>query len=88
MKFASLCVTVLLAVACSAQTLEGSWQASVEEHGVPVRYVLHISRSGGRIAATLDTPESFVFDNAVDTASVENSTVHFRAGLVSYDGSL
>ena len=60
----------------------------MEEHGLPVRYELRISRSDRGTTATLDAPDNFVFDNAVDTISLEDSTVHFHAGLISYDGSL
>ncbi len=88
MRFVHFCIAVLLAGSCSAQDLQGSWQAYVQEHGLPVRYELRISRSNRGTTATLDAPENFVFDNAVETISLENSAVHFHAGLVSYDGSL
>jgi alpha-mannosidase len=89
MKFALFCLAAgLFTIACSAQSLQGNWQASVEEHGEPIRYVLHIFENGSRVSATLDDPGRFAFDNPVDPISVTNSTLQFSAGLVSYQGVL
>src|SRR5579863_290328 len=89
MKLGYCCLVAgLLSALSSAQDFQGTWQASVREHGEAVRYVVHISKKNQAAAATYDVPESFVFDNAVDSVGVENSTLRFRAGLVSFDGSL
>jgi len=91
MKFSFLRLSVMLAVLvriCSAQSFEGTWEASVQERGEPTRYVLHVFKNAGRISATLDAPESFVFDNPVDSISTDNSTLRFSAGLNSYRGVL
>ena len=53
-----------------------------------MRYVVHISKADGAIAATLDTPEHFEFGAPVDSILFDNSILSFRAGLVSYEGSL
>jgi alpha-mannosidase len=90
MKFASRCLaaTSLLVMSCLAQDVQGAWQTSVQEFGRPVRYIVHISKANGVIAATLDTPEQFQFGNPVDSIVFANSTVSFRASHVSYEGSL
>lgn len=89
MKIGYLCLaTSLLVASCSAQDMQGAWQASVQEHGQPVLYVLRVLNNGGQSSATLDIPESFVFDNPVDSISAKNSTLRFSAGLASFDGSL
>ena len=88
MKFAYFCIAALFAGSCFAQNLQGNWQASVQEHGLPVRYELRISQSDRGTTATLDAPDNFVFDNPVEKISVENTGVHFISGSISYDGSL
>lgn len=88
MKFVYFCIAALFVGLCSAQDLQGNWQASVQEHGVPERYELRVSKSDRGTTATLDAPDNFVFNNAVDAISLENSNVHFRSGSISYDGSL
>lgn len=88
MRSIYFCIAALFVGSCSAQDLQGNWQASVEEHGLPVRYELRVSKADRGITATLDAPDNFVFDNSVDAISLENSSVHFRAGSISYDGSL
>ena len=88
MKFAYLCIAGLFVGSCSAQNLEGTWQASVQEHGLPVHYELRIAKSNRGTKATLDAPDNFVFDNPVEAISLENSALHFRSGSISYDGSV
>jgi alpha-mannosidase len=88
MKFVYFCIAALFVGSCSAQNLQGNWQASVQEHGLPMRYELRISKSDRGVTATLDAPDNFVLDNPVDAITLENSTLHFRAGSISYDGSL
>jgi alpha-mannosidase len=90
MKFASRCLTacLLLTMSCLAQDIQGAWQTVMQEHGKPVRYVVHISKANGVIAATLDTPEQFQFDNPVDAIQFDNSILSFRSGHVSYEGTL
>jgi len=86
--FSRFVACLLLAVPCLAQDIQGGWQTSVQEHGKPLRYVVHISQANGAIAATLDIPEHFQFDTPVDSILVDNSILRFRAGQVSYEGSL
>ncbi|MGB8011880.1 MAG: glycoside hydrolase family 38 C-terminal domain-containing protein [Terriglobales bacterium] len=83
-----LAVCLLLAISCSAQDVQGVWQTSVQENGEALRYVLHIAKTNGAIAATLDVPEHFEFDTAVDSILLENSILKFRAGQLSYEGTL
>ncbi len=90
MKVAHFCVAalLLLAISVSAQDIQGVWQTTVQEHGKPLRYVVHISMDNGAIAATLDVPEHFQFDTPVDSIVLNQSVVNFRVGQVSYEGSL
>ena len=90
MKVASFCFAacLLLAMLCSAQDIQGAWQTSVQEHGKPLRYVVHISKADGAIAATLDIPERFEFGTPVDSVLFDNSILSLRTGLVAYEGSL
>ena len=78
---------LFLALSCCAQDIEGTWQTTVLDHGHFLRYVLHISKPHGAIAATLDVPEHFQFDTPVDSVSFDNSILNFRSGQVSYKGS-
>jgi hypothetical protein len=78
---------LFLALSCCAQDIEGTWQTTVLDHGHFLRYVLHISKPHGAIAATLDVPEHFQFDTPVDSISFDNSILNFRSGQVSYEGS-
>src|SRR3974390_1958599 len=89
MKFSFLWLTFALLIASSsAQDFQGNWQASVQEAGKSVRYVLHIKKFNQEFSATVDAPASFSFDNTVDAISVNNSTVQVRNGQVTYEGSL
>jgi alpha-mannosidase len=90
MKVGPFCLAacLLLTTSCFAQEITGAWQSSVQEHGKPVRYVIHISSAKAPMAATLDIPERFDFADAVDSVSFDNSILKFRAGPVSYEGKL
>jgi alpha-mannosidase len=90
MKLASfyLAASLLLATSCLAQDIQGAWQASVQEHGKALCYVVHISKAGGAITAALDIPEHFEFDAPVDSVAFSSPILRFRAGLESYEGSL
>ena len=83
-----LAVCLLLAISCSAQDVQGVWQTSVQENGEALLYVLHVAKTNGAIAATLDVPEHFEFDTAVDSILLDNSILKFRAGQASYEGTL
>lgn len=73
---------------CAAQDYSGDWQASIQEHGKPVQYVLHISRTDRGLAADFDIPAMFLFDDPVDAISLDNSALYVRYGQVTYEGSL
>lgn len=88
MRLRLVCFSFCFVAACSAQDIQGSWQASVEEHGQPTTYVLHIAKSGNQFFATLDNPQSFVFDERVESFSTDNSKIQFRDGMTSYLGSV
>ncbi|MGA3104945.1 MAG: glycoside hydrolase family 38 C-terminal domain-containing protein [Terriglobales bacterium] len=90
MKFASFCFLVCsqLAIITSAQDIQGAWQTSVPDHGRDLRYVVHITKANGAIAATLDVPEHFQFGDPADSILFNAPVVNFRAGQVSYEGSL
>jgi len=81
-------VCLLIAMSCWAQDIEGAWQTSVQEHGKPLRYVVHISKVNGAMAATLDVPEHFQFGNSVDSISFDRSVLSLRAGQATYEGLL
>ena len=79
---------VLLAASCSAQDFQGSWKASVQENGRSVGYVLRISNANGVTSAVYDCQERFVFGGAIESVSLEKSTLRLRTGILSYEGSL
>ena len=63
MKISYLWLTlVLLTAASSAQDFKGDWQATVQESGKPMRYVLHIKKTDQGFAAAVDVPVTFLFD--------------------------
>jgi alpha-mannosidase len=86
--FVRFTACLLLAMSCSAQDIQGAWQATVQERGKPLRYVLRISKANGAIAATLDIPDNFDFGNSVDSILFDHSILSLRAGQASYEGSL
>jgi len=90
MKIGRFCFAAFLtlAISCSAQEITGAWQTSVQEHGKPVRYVIHLSRANGAATATLDVPERFDFADSVDSIAFDKSILKFRAGQASYEGTL
>src|SRR5579864_2588865 len=89
MKISHLSLALLLLIASSsAQDFQGNWQASVQESGAPVRYVLHIKKTEEAYSATVDIPATFLFDNTVDSISVDHGSLQLREGQVTYDGSL
>ena len=89
MKLYFLGITILLLTVSSfSQDFQGDWQASVQESGKAMRYVLHIKRFQSGFSATVDEPASFSFGNTVDAISVNHSTVQIRNGQVVFDGSL
>jgi alpha-mannosidase len=90
MKVKPLCLVacLLVAMSCSAQEITGAWQASVQEHGRAVRYVIHVSRTDGATSATLNVPERFDFAESVNSFAFENSVLKFRFGRASYEGRL
>src|SRR5580700_3189286 len=89
MKISYISLTLVLLIASSsAQDFQGTWQASVQQSGRPVRYVLHIKKTDEGFSATVDVPATFLFDNTVDSISVDHGTLQVREGQVTYDGSL
>jgi len=90
MKIGRVCFAALLAIAmsCSAQEITGAWESSVQEHGRPVRYVIHISRANGAVVATFDVPERFDFADSVDGIALDKSILTFRAGQATYEGKV
>ena len=88
MKLRLFCFSILFVATCSAQQIQGSWQATVEEHGQPTFYVLHVVKKGNQFSATLDNPQSFGFDEAVESFSGDDSKIRFRHGMISYEGSV
>jgi alpha-mannosidase len=88
MKSLYVILVALLSIPCMGQDITGDWQAVVQEHGISVRYVLHVAKTDHGIEATFDVPEQFLFGGAVDSASWNKSAFQFRASLVSYEGSL
>jgi len=88
MKLRLLCFPILFLATCSAQQIQGRWQASVQEHGQPTSYVLHVMKQGDQFSAALDNPQSFVFDELVESFSADNSKIQFRDGMISYVGSV
>ena len=90
MKFACSCLVACLlsVISSSAQDINGTWRTSAQDHGKPLRYVLHISTVEGAVAARVDIPERFAFGNPADSISFDNSVLRFRADQISYEGSL
>jgi len=89
MKISYLWLTLMLWIASSsAQDFQGNWQASVQESGRPVRYVLHIKKADEGFSATVDVPATFLFDNTVDSISADHGALQLREGPVTYEGSL
>ena len=79
MKISYLWLTlVLLTAASSAQDFKGNWQATVQESGKPMRYVLHIKKTDQGFAAAVDVPVTFLFDNTIDFISVDHGTLQLR----------
>lgn len=72
---------------CAAQDYSGDWQASVQEHGKPVRYVLHISKTEKGLAGRFDMPDMFLFGEPVDAISVDHSALNVRYGQTTFEGS-
>ena len=69
---------------CAAQDYSGDWQAFIQDHGQPVRYVLHIAKTEKGLAANFDIPTAFQFADPVDSISVDNSGLYVRYGQVTY----
>ena len=89
----SIAAILLFAISASAQQIEGTWQTSVQgsplqQQPTRLRYVLHIANVSGTIAAKMDVPEHFEFGDAVDSILFNNSTLKFRAGPGSFEGTL
>ena len=78
----------LLITSSSAQDLQGNWQASVQESGRPVRYLLRIRKTAEGFSATVDVPATFLFDNTVDSISVNHGTLQLQEGQVTFEGSV
>jgi len=90
MKVGPFCFAVLLLIAmsCSAQEITGTWQATVQDHAKPLRYVIHVSKGNGTTAAIFDIPERFDFADTVDSVAFDNSVLKLRIGQASYEGRL
>jgi len=89
MKISYLWLTLVLLIASSsAQDFQGNWQASVQESGKAVLYVLRIKKTNDGFAATVNVPAAFLFDNTVDSISVDHSNLQLREGQVTYEGAL
>jgi alpha-mannosidase len=90
MNFRHFCLALFLCSLpfCAAQDYSGDWQAFIQEHGKPVRYVLHIAKTEKELAAKIDIPTTFLFDDPVDSISVDNSGLCVRYGQVTFEGSL
>ena len=83
-----LALFIFFAPFCAAQDYAGTWQASIQELGKPVRYVLHVSKAEKGLAANFDIPAMFVFDDPVDAISLNDSVLNIRYGQVTYEGSM
>jgi len=83
-----LMACLILAMPASAQSIEGSWQVTVNERGGPLLYVIHIARSGSGLSATQDVPSRFEFGTPVDAISFDGDALKFRVGLVTFDGKM
>ena len=81
MKFASFCFLICsqLAIVTLAQDIQGTWQTSIPDHGRDLRYVVHIMKTNGAIAATLDVPEHFQFGEPADSILFNAPVVNFRS---------
>jgi alpha-mannosidase len=83
-----LVANLALAIQARAQGIEGDWQGSAQDSGTERRIVLHISSSAGTLKGTVDLPDDFDFDNALNSISYENSVLKFTIGPFSYEGKL
>jgi alpha-mannosidase len=90
MRVRLLCLVASLALSIQtrAQSIAGDWQGSFEDRGTQRRIVIHISRVAGALRATLDLPDDFDFDNAVNSISFENGTLKFGRRDYSYEGTI
>jgi len=83
-----LAACLLLALPATSQQIQGNWQTTVEEQGITLRCVVHISDVPTGITAVLNYPERFEFANAMDYIQFKNSVLQFRSGLVTFEGTV
>ena len=79
-----------------AQSIEGSWEGSLNSPVVKLRLVLNVSKdSSGGFKATLDSPDQGASDLPIDKITLTDSFVHFEKqdiqaifdGAISRDGT-
>ncbi|HEY2461440.1 MAG TPA: glycoside hydrolase family 38 C-terminal domain-containing protein [Candidatus Acidoferrum sp.] len=70
------------------QGIEGDWQGSVKLQGTERRLILHISATGASLNGSLDYPDDFEFDHALNSVSFDHATLKFVYGRISYEGKL
>src|ERR1700730_1395761 len=88
LAFVCFAASLVLCVPAHAQGIEGDWLGSFQESRSVRHIVLHISSSGGTLKGSVDVPDEFDYDNALDSISFENSMVKFALGPFSFEGKL
>ncbi len=73
-----------------AQSVEGSWQGTLEVGPTKLRVGLHVSKSGGGWTSTFDSLDQGATGIPVQTTTVSGSALHFEmpAMHISFDGKL
>jgi alpha-mannosidase len=71
-----------------AQNIEGDWQGTLQIEGTARRIVMHVSRTGNSIQATIDDPDNFDFNRSPDSVSFDASVLKFAIGPYQFEGKL
>jgi pimeloyl-ACP methyl ester carboxylesterase len=78
-----------LAGAAWAQSMEGTWQGSLEAGAVKLRVGLHVSKNDkGEWTSTFDSIDQGVMGLPVKVTTVSGATLHFEIMTLSFDGKL
>lgn len=90
MKTKLLWVLILLAQIFHAQEIIGNWKGELEIQGLKLPLILHITKDGGNLKSTLDSPKQGAKDIPVSKTEFANNELKFEVSnlRVSYSGTL
>jgi alpha-mannosidase len=88
LAFAPLALFVVAYPARAQQQVQGDWQATVSFGGADHRVVLHITGDPGALHGSLDLPDDFDFNNAVESVTLEGLNLKFTFEGGGYEGTL